>query len=51
MVESECTIKLKTVIEEMNLTVVQPTDDMDERLLKTADVLRPGLQLASEFYT
>ena len=49
--ESECSIKLKTVIDEMNLTVVQPTDDMEERILTTADVLRPGLQLASEFYT
>ena len=49
--ENESTIKLKTVIDEMNLTVVQATDDMEDRLLRTADVLRPGLQLASEFYT
>ena len=51
MNENECTIKLKVIIDELNLTVVQPTDDMNDREIKTADVLRPGLPLASEFYT
>ena len=51
MIESECAIKLKVIIDELNLAVAQPTDDINDRLLKTADVLRPGLQLASEFYT
>ena len=42
-------VKLKTLAEENGLTPLHTSEDYEERLLTTADVNRPALQLAG-FY-
>lgn len=42
-------VPLKTIAEEQGLTVLHACSDYDRRLIETADVNRPGLQLAG-FY-
>ena len=46
---SKYSVKLKTVVEEMGLETLRVSSDYDTRVLKTADVNRPALQLAG-FY-
>ena len=43
------TVPLKTIVEEQGLTILRACRDYDAQLLATADVNRPGLQLAG-FY-
>ena len=47
--EQQHSIKLKTIAELMNWTVIHAADDYNTKLLHTADVHRPGLQFAG-FY-
>ncbi len=46
----EITVPLKKLIEEFSLEVVYKTDDIEERLIRSKDVLRPGMQLATGFF-
>lgn len=50
MRHNETALKLTDLITEFNLEVVNKTEDLERRTLSTADVLRPGLQIASEYY-
>ncbi len=43
------TVKLKTIVEVLNLTIVHKSNDYDEAVVYTPDLNRPGLQLAG-FY-
>ena len=47
----QSSVKLSRIVEEFNLEVIYTTDDFDEREVTVSDILRPGLQLASGFYT
>ncbi|UOO36967.1 HPr(Ser) kinase/phosphatase [Oscillospiraceae bacterium CM] len=47
--EREYSINLKTLADELKLTVVSPSSDYDQVKVTTGDVHRPGLQLAG-FY-
>lgn len=44
------TVPLKTIVEEFSLQVLYASSDMEERRISSADVLRPGMQLATGFY-
>ena len=51
MSDYQSSVKLSRIVEEFNLEVIYTTDDFDEREVTVSDILRPGLQLASGFYT
>lgn len=42
---------LKNIADEFNLEKIYETGDWKERIITVSDILRPGLQLASGFYT
>ena len=44
-------VLLKNIVDEFNLETIYETDDWKERIITVSDILRPGLQLASGFYT
>ncbi len=46
----EITVKLTKLISEFSLEVVYKTEDLEERLVRSKDVLRPGMQLATGFF-
>lgn len=46
----DITVSLKKLIEEFSLEVVYETADMGERQIRSRDVLRPGMQLATGFF-
>lgn len=46
----EFTVGLMEIANEFNLEVLSPTDDVEKRVVATADVMRPGLQLASGYF-
>lgn len=46
----DITVSLKKLIEEFSLEVIYETEDMDERQIRSKDVLRPGMQLATGFF-
>ncbi len=46
----EITVSLQTLINEFSLEVVYETADMGARLIRSKDVLRPGMQLATGFF-
>ena len=46
----DITVSLKKLIEEFSLEVIYGTEDMDERQIRSKDVLRPGMQLATGFF-
>ncbi|MBQ7036517.1 MAG: HPr(Ser) kinase/phosphatase [Clostridia bacterium] len=46
----EITVKLRKLIDEFSLEVIYETADLDERLIRSTDVLRPGMQLATGFF-
>ncbi|MBE7063305.1 MAG: HPr(Ser) kinase/phosphatase [Clostridia bacterium] len=46
----EITVPLKNLIEEFSLEVIYKTEDLEERMIRSKDVLRPGMQLATGFF-
>lgn len=50
MAEIEITVSLRKLIEEFSLEVVYETEDLDKRVVRSKDVLRPGMQLATGFF-
>ena len=47
--KNDYTVKLKTIVQELELEIINSSSDYDSALIHTADVNRPGLQLAG-FY-
>lgn len=46
---SKYTVKLSTVVQELNLKILRTSSDYEERRISTADINRPALQLTG-FY-
>ncbi len=46
----EITVSLQTLIDEFSLEIIYETEDMGKRLIRSKDVLRPGMQLATGFF-
>ena len=43
--KSKYTVKLKTIVDELNLRVLHKSRDYDTAVLRTSDVNRPAMQL------
>lgn len=50
MYEAGFTVELTKIIEEFNLETVSSTDDIEKKIITTADVMRPGLHLATDYF-
>ena len=48
--KSKYTVKLKTIVEELNLRVLHKSRDYDTAVLRTSDVNRPAMQLTGFYY-
>ena len=43
-------VKLKKIINEFHLEILYASDDIEEKLIHSSDVHRPGIQLSEEYY-
>lgn len=48
--EADFTVEFTKIIEEFNLETISSTDDIEKKIITTADVMRPGLHLASDYF-
>ncbi len=48
--KSKYTVKLKTIVEELNLRALHKSRDYDTAVLRTSDVNRPAMQLTGFYY-
>ncbi len=49
--EGKCTkVKLRKIINEFHLEIIHASDDIEEKVIHSSDVHRPGIQLSEEYY-